>query len=56
MAQATENATAFKRLSGSDNLKRHEGLLEEMRKLQQDKLLNVDSAYRYEFAQPVDDG
>jgi len=43
-------------LSGSDNLKHHEALLEEMRKLESDKLLVLDRVYRYEFAQPTDDG
>lgn len=56
MAQSAEATTTFTRLSGSDNLKRHEAILEEMRRLETDKLLVVDRTYRYEFAQPIDDG
>lgn len=56
MAQAAETATTIKRLSGSENLKRHESFLEEMRKHEADKSVTIDRAYRYEFAQPVDDG
>ena len=56
MAQATDNTSTITRLSGSDNLKRHEALLEEMRKLESDKLLVLDRVYRYEFAQPTDAG
>ena len=56
MAQSAEATTTFTRLSGSDNLKRHEAILEEMRKLETDKQLVVNRAYRYEFAQPIDDG
>src|SRR5277367_3469994 len=56
MAQPAETASTITRLTGSDNLKRHEALLEEMRKLETDKLLVLDRVYRYEFAQPTDDG
>jgi hypothetical protein len=56
MSQAQDTAHAPARLSGSDNLKRHEQLLEEMRALEKDKKLVLDRVYRYEFAQPADDG
>lgn len=56
MSEHAENTSTSIRLSGSENLKHHEALLEEMRKLEASKSLVLDRVYRYEFAQPVDDG
>ena len=56
MAQGAENASTFKGLPASENLKLHESLLQEMKKLESDGVLALDKVTRYEFAQPVEDG
>lgn len=56
MAQGAENASTFKGLPASENLKLHESLLVEMKKLESDGVVALDKVTRYEFAQPVEDG